>query len=205
MSLFLLVSRFAHLARGIQQAFVFSVSNRVYLFCADEALESSTASKILLLYRWKGEPMSEACTLCGAILPGASTCQALHEELLNVETLNGYPHSLHFLHVTCFLIQHARYSDEALFWAQDLLRANLVEGVTEQQHFQLLRAAGQKTSSSPRAWKFERAADAPPLPRAAWSVTIVDVYEQRHSLQTYSEAVKRWARATLQEMTPLLR
>ena len=142
--------------------------------------------------------------MCGALLPEKSTCQTIHEELLNFETLNAIPHSLHFLHVTCFLIQHERYSDEGLKWAQSLLHANLDEVLTEQQHLQSLRTAGKKSASGPRTWKFHRAADALALPEIAWSVTIVDVFQQMDSAQSYGERVRSWANATLQEMTSRL-
>ncbi|HEU5375009.1 MAG TPA: DUF5946 family protein [Ktedonobacteraceae bacterium] len=148
--------------------------------------------------------MSEQCPLCGAILPEKSTCQTIHEELLNFEGLNAIAHSLHFLHVTCFLIQHERYSDEGLKWAQSLLRANLVEDLTEQQHLQSLRTTGKKSASGPRTWKFHREADALALPKIAWSVTIVDVFHRMDSAQSYGESVRQWARATSQEMTSLL-
>ena len=148
--------------------------------------------------------MPEQCALCGAALPDKSSCQTIHEELLNFEALNVIPHSIHFLHVTCFLIQHERYSNEGLLWAQSMLHANLDEDLTEQQHLQSLRTAGKKSASGPRTWKFQRAADAPALPKIAWSITIVDVFHQMHSTQLYSEHVKHWARTTLQEMTSLL-
>jgi Family of unknown function (DUF5946) len=154
--------------------------------------------------RWKGDQMSEHCAWCGAILPEKSTCQTIHEELLNFEALNAIAHSLHFLHVTCFLIQHERYSDEGLKWAHSLLHANLDEDLTEQQHFQSLRAAGKKSAYGSRTWKFHRGADAPPLPKITWSVTIVDVFHRMDSAQSYGESVRQWARATLQEMTSLL-
>jgi hypothetical protein len=47
-----------------------------------------------------GDEMTERCAQCGAMLPAGSTCQTLHEELLNFEYNNAIPHSIHFLHVT---------------------------------------------------------------------------------------------------------
>lgn len=149
--------------------------------------------------------MSEHCPLCGATLPEKGTCQTLHEDLLTFEGLHAIAHSLHFLHVTCFLVQHARYSDEGLKWAESLLRANLADDLTEQQHLQTLRTAGNKGSSVLRMWKFPRAADARALPTITWSVTVVDVYHQMESAQSYAESVRQWARATAHEMTVLLR
>lgn len=53
----------------------------------------------------EGDEMSKHCRQCGAVLLGESTCQTIHEELLSVEALNAVAHSIHFLHVTSFLIQ----------------------------------------------------------------------------------------------------
>src|SRR3954466_9161278 len=116
--------------------------------------------------------METRCLQCGAGLLDGNTCQAIHEELLNFEMLHAVPHSIHFLHVTCFLIQHERYSDEALNWAQSMLRVHLDEQLTEAQLLQTLRGGGRH-QAAPRTWKFNRSADAPPLPRIAWPLTIV--------------------------------
>jgi hypothetical protein len=72
--------------------------------------------------------------------------------------------------------------------------------MTEGQHHAHLRAAIKSTSSSRRAWTFGRTADAPPLPKRAWSLTIVDVAQQMGDVALYCERVKQWARATLHEM-----
>ncbi len=142
--------------------------------------------------------MPEHCMQCGATLPAGSTCQTIHEELLNFEYNNAIPHSIHFLHVTSFLIQHQRYSDEALVWAQSMLRAHLDERMTEQQLQHLLTKGSRDPS---RKWKYQRSADASPLPEVAWSMTIADVARDIEDQDTeeYSRRVKQWANATLQE------
>jgi hypothetical protein len=76
------------------------------------------------------------------MFPEGSTCQTIHDELLNFEALNAVPLSIHFLNVICFLIQHERYSDEGLVWAQSILHTNIAVHLTEQQHQQSLRTAG---------------------------------------------------------------
>ncbi len=146
--------------------------------------------------------MPEQCIFCSATLPEKSSCQTIHEELLNFEALSAIPHLVHFLHVTCFMIQHERYSNEALVWAQSMLRANLDEHMTEQRHLQHLRTVGKNNPS--RTWKFNRAEDASPLPKIAWSLTIVDVAQQAHNVEQYCERVKQWAHSTLQQMASLL-
>lgn len=148
--------------------------------------------------------MSDSCLKCGAILPKESTCQTIHDELLVFESFNAVPHSIHFMHVTCFIIQHERYSNEALVWAQSLLRLHLDERLTEQQLLHHLRTEGKSPALRTRTWKFNRSADAPPLPKVAWSVTLLDVIQQLQSAEMYSERVKQWARETLQQMVPIL-
>lgn len=145
--------------------------------------------------------MSAQCPQCGALPPAESTCQEIHEELLSFESLNAVPHSIHFLHVTSFLVQHERYSDEALAWAKSMLRVHLDERMTEQQLLEQLRTAGKDRGSQARTWKFNRAPDASPLPKISWSMTIVDVVRQmENDAGRYGELVKQWARATLQHM-----
>lgn len=141
--------------------------------------------------------MTERCAQCGATLPEGRTCQTIHEEILGFEYNNAIPHSIHFMHVTSFLIQHQRYSDEALAWAQSMLRAHLDEHMTEQQLHQLL-TKGTKDPS--RKWKYPRAADAPQLPKVAWSVTIADVARNMQDAEEYCQRVKQWARATVLSM-----
>ena len=143
--------------------------------------------------------MKTCCPQCGAGLLDGNTCQAIHEELLSFEVLHAVPHSIHFLHVTCFLIQHERYSDEALVWAQSMLRVHLDERLTEAQLLRSLRSEGKHLAPS-RTWKFNRSADAPPLPKIAWPLTIVDVAQHLQNAEMYSAQVKQWAHTTLQHM-----
>lgn len=144
--------------------------------------------------------MSKRCLQCGAELLDEKTCQMIHEELLQYEVHQSIPHSIHFLHVTCFLIQHERYSDEALVWAQSMLRTHLDEHLTEAQLLRTLRFEGRPQTPS-RTWKFSRAADAPPLPKITWPFTIVDVAHCLENREVYSAQVKQWARTTLQQMS----
>lgn len=143
--------------------------------------------------------MERCCLQCGARLLGEQTCQTIHEDLLSFEMLHAIPHSIHFLHVTCFLIQHERYSDEALIWAQSLLRVHLDERLTEAQLLQALRS-DRGRQAPPRTWKFPRSPDAPPLPKIAWPVTIVDVAHHLEDAEAYGARVKQWAHTTLQHM-----
>lgn len=141
--------------------------------------------------------MFARCAVCGALLPDRKTCQEIHDALLIFEMDNAIPHRVHFLMVTCFLIQHERYSDEGLIWARSMLRDHLDETIPDRQLlYQLTR--GQKGKA--RTWKFERTADAPPLPKIAWNMTIVDVAQRAQDVASYCKQVKQWAHLTLRQL-----
>lgn len=77
--------------------------------------------------------MSTPCAWRRAQLAASQDCQSIHQRLLGYDfgPRNDVPHTIHFLQVTCYMIQHDRYSDEALDWAQDMLRAHLDGGMDE--------------------------------------------------------------------------
>jgi len=50
-----------------------------------------------------------------------------------------------------------------------------------------------------------RPADAPPLPKVAWSLTIADVAARMHDADSYCRLIEEWGRVTLKEMGPLVR
>lgn len=101
--------------------------------------------------------------------------------------------------VTCFLIQHERYSDEALKWAQTMLQIHLDEQITDEQLlYQLTK--GMK-SNERRTWRYTRSADALPLPKITWHVTVADVAQNMGDVESYGEQVRRWARCSLEQMS----
>src|SRR5512138_3523416 len=77
--------------------------------------------------------MPNRCPECGALLADGSSCQALFESLLALEFTDPGYGQVHMLTVACFMIQHGRYSDEALTWIEKNLRAFLEEGQPAQQ------------------------------------------------------------------------
>jgi hypothetical protein len=141
--------------------------------------------------------MLECCAECGAVLPEGSTCQALFDECLCLEFTNPAYGQVHFLTVACFMIQHGRYSDEALAGMQPMLRAYLDEQMSTQQ---LRQHAAKRMNDAARTWKVIRSADVPPPPQVAWSITIADVAQSMQDAESYCEQVKQWGRATLQQM-----
>jgi len=144
--------------------------------------------------------MPNTCPECGAILNGGSTCQTIFEALLVLEfTDSGYG-EVHMLTVACFMIQHGRYSDEALVWIEQKLRDNL-GGVPAST---IRRQAGKETGQHTRTWKVTRRPGARRLPTVAWSMTIADVAANYQDAKSYCQLVKQWAQVTLHEMEPLL-
>ena len=143
--------------------------------------------------------MSVACTKCGAVYTTENTCESIFYEFLALEfTDPDYYGRVHFLTVACYMIQHEGYSDEYYAWIQNTLRNYLEEGHTIQM---ILKDAAQ---SSGRTVGIRRSADAHPLPKISWSMTIADVAEQMNSAESYSELIEQLGRITLQEMGPIV-
>jgi hypothetical protein len=154
----------------------------------------------------EGMDVSARCEQCGAQFDVGEDCQSLHEWLVgyDFDPDNAVPHAIHFLQVTCFMVQHDRYSDEALGWAQAMLRAHLEGGMDTRRlrKFVTSRLAG--AAAETRAWRFQRASDARPLPRIAWQVTIADVARRMRRGDAYDEIVTLWARTMFNQMSALL-
>jgi len=141
--------------------------------------------------------MSERCAECGAILPEGHTCQTIFNECLILEYANPEYGQVHFLTVSCFMIQHGRYSDEALAWIRGKLQIYLEQQLTNEQ---LRRLVAIGMSNSTHTWKILRQPDADPLPEIAWSMTIADLVPAMQDATTYCEKIKQWANITLNEM-----
>ncbi len=144
--------------------------------------------------------MTQPCPECGAILAEDNSCQTIFDSFLVLEFSDSGYGKVHMLTVACFMIQHGRYSDEALIWIEQQLRAYLEEGIPTDQIRQM---AAKETNQSRRAWRVNRRPDAPQLPKIAWSMTIADVASSYQDAESYCELVTQWARITLREMRPL--
>ena len=94
------------------------------------------------------------------------------------------------------MLQHGRYSDEAFIRAKSTLRAYLDEQLIPQQ---IRQRAAKETNGAIRTWKVTRQADALPLPKVAWSMTIADVAQSTQDPEKYCEQIEQWARTTLQQ------
>jgi hypothetical protein len=141
--------------------------------------------------------MRARCAECGADLREGTTCHTIFESFMALEFSNPAYGEVHFLTVACFMIQHRRYSDEALSWVRTALRTYLDAGITGRE---LSRRAASALGQTSRAWKILRQPDAPPLPDIAWDITIADVVPSAHDATLYREHVTQWARRTLEQL-----
>ena len=105
---------------------------------------------------------------------------------------------VHFLTVVSYMVQHEGYSDKLYAWAQSALRSYLEEG-RDTAFIRQVAAEGPGTAKGIR-----RPADAPPLPRVAWTMTIADVAAQMRDAETYCKLMEQWGRTVLKEMGPLV-
>jgi hypothetical protein len=144
--------------------------------------------------------LSLTCPECGAKLNDNTTCEEMFNSLLALEFNDPAYGQVHMLTLACYMIQHGRYSDEALAWIEEQLRANLEDGISSEQ---IRRHAARETSPGKRSWKVTRRPGAKPLPKVAWSMTIADIAGHYQDAAGYCGLIKQWARTTLKEMKPL--
>jgi hypothetical protein len=130
--------------------------------------------------------------MCGAHWREGKACEYYFGQMLELEFKDPIAGSVHHWTVACYMLQHDRYSDEGRAWIQGMLEATLERGVSPAD----LRETNRDiVDQSNRDWKVTRSRDAPPSPRLAWPITIVDV---AMDLDTdYPEKVRRWAASTL--------
>jgi hypothetical protein len=142
------------------------------------------------------EKWMATCAECGAVWAGQQNCQAVYEGFLAQEfTDSGYG-EVHFLTVCVFMLQHGRYSDQALAWVVPAMRAYLAgEKTTEQLRRESQAALGQ----GQRHWRVRRAAAAPPARAVAWDYTLAEVAAAAHDAESYRAAITTWAQRTVSQ------
>lgn len=142
--------------------------------------------------------MSEACRLCGAVPLEGRSCEEIYHEFLALEFVDPGYGRVHFVTVACYMIQHEGYSDEMYLWIESALRNYVERGYTVQM---ILADAARGPG---RSKGVRRPADARPLPKVAWSMTIADVAAHMHDAESYCQLIEQWGQKTLSEMGPLL-
>ena len=153
------------------------------------------------------------CLECGAALHDGLTCEAVFNEFLSLEFTDPEYGQVHMLTVACYMIQHGRYTDEALHWIEKSLQDYLEHGISSDQ---IRRQAAQEADQKRRRWKVTRTPEDPPQARIPWSMTIMDVADRlgwqnemqfgslHQDAERYRKLVRQWAATTLVEMQPLL-
>lgn len=145
--------------------------------------------------------MNKICPDCGAALPEYTDCQGIFDCFLAKEFSDPAYGEVHMLTVACFMIQHGRYSDDALAWVAERLRENLDDGVPPAQiRRQVAKLRGQKR----RGWRVTRPTCAPRQRKIHWEMTIANVAAQTQDAETYCALVRQWARLTLKDMQQLV-
>lgn len=147
------------------------------------------------------------CPDCGARWTDARTCEEIFGAFLVQDYTDPGYGEVHALTVATYMVQHRRYSDEALRWIAKQLHALLYTGISQIELREIARVDARRPDSpgaSGRAWKVTRTANAPELPPIAWSMRITDVAALALDAASYRAAVRQWAAATLREMTPWL-
>jgi hypothetical protein len=142
--------------------------------------------------------MTIVCPECGAQIAKEGACQSLFEAFLALDYTDPGYGAVHPLTVSCFMIQHGRYSDEALVWIQEKIRMLLDDNLTGEQ---LRSLAKQDVDNQTRSWKVIRQTGSAPVPSIAWKVTIADVAAHSQDAESYRHWVKEWARETLDQMS----
>jgi hypothetical protein len=112
--------------------------------------------------------MNDVCSFCGAATYIDLTCQDRFDEFLALEFSNPAYGKVHMLTVSCFMVQHQRYSDPALLWMQQTLRDVLENGVDPSEiRLQMTSDVDQ----GKRQWKIERQPGERDLPPIKWCIT----------------------------------
>ncbi|GCE14685.1 hypothetical protein KTT_45440 [Tengunoibacter tsumagoiensis] len=69
---------------------------------------------------------------------------------------------------------------------------------------QLRQLASQNMNGHHRTWKIKASEDAPPVPKLAWHITIIDIAQnsqEGQDTEQYCTLVKEWARRTVEQIS----
>lgn len=141
--------------------------------------------------------MEYRCPECGAAAADNKNCQSIFDTFLALEFSDPEYGAVHFLTVSCFMIQHGRYSDEGLAWIKEQLRGYFQAGTTPAV---IIQTQKKIVSNASRKWKIMRQAGSTPPPRVAWSMTIADVASTYNGSESYRNLIHKWGETTLAEM-----
>lgn len=137
------------------------------------------------------------CPECGAVISGDRSCQNLFDEFLALEFTDAGFGQVHFLTVAAFMVQHKRYSDEALVWIEQKLRDYLEKGLSTEE---IRDQAGRDADQTKRSWKVGRRQTEKNLPDVNWKKRITDVKFSEGDSEAYRREITAWAKSTLDDM-----
>lgn len=137
------------------------------------------------------------CPECGAVISGDRSCQNCFDEFLVLEFTDPGFGQVHFLTVACFMVQHKRYSDDALVWIEQKLRDYFEKGMSAAA---IRDQAGREAAQNKRSWKVERRSTEKTLPDVEWKKRITDVKFAEGDAEAYCREITTWARTTLDDM-----
>jgi len=139
------------------------------------------------------------CPVCGAILPGASSCEDLWYRTQEKEFTDASYGVVHHLSVPCYMIQHNAYTRAGFWQVRDLLQ-RFVLGL-EPQAFR--RQEGAAQDNKRRSFSFVKGEKLHALDGRPWSFTVSDV--RLDNAQDYCRDVQRWAESVLADTAQLER
>ncbi len=140
-------------------------------------------------------PTYYKCFSCGAVITHDQSCESVFNEFLALELSDADYGAVHFLTVACYMIQHNKYSEEALVWIKERLREYLEKGI---QIEMIRQQAKIETDQSKRSWRVT--AKRTDRMRIHWSMTIQDVKAQYQDAESYCRLIRQWAEKTLADM-----
>lgn len=125
---------------------------------------------------------------------GNGTCRELFESFLALEFTDPAYGEVHFFTVATYMIQHYRYTQDALEWICRNMRASL-KGERSIQNIRDDEARSKITGI-----RILRSPEDPPLLRVTWRMTIADVADQYDGATGYCSLIRQWADNTLQQL-----
>jgi len=150
---------------------------------------------------WKVKIVMNHCPECGAKIIDRRDCENSFTQFLDLEFSNPDFGKVHFLTVSCYMIQHGKFSNEGLIWIEQKLQDFFIKNITpEMIRIQSAKDLGQKL----RTWKITRSLVQTKQVDVAWSMTITDIIGKFTNAEEYCDQITQWAQATLSDMQPMV-
>lgn len=133
--------------------------------------------------------MTQNCLQCGADILSGGQCRDRFDQCLALEFENPATFGrVHFLTVTCYMLQHNAYSKEAWLETRKLLAQFIQEGISPAN---MSKKYQQKLDNSRRNWSITKGTKLTEFDTIHWSRTIADI--RLDSPELYCVDVERWA------------